>query len=72
MDKTEIINFRVSSYSYELIKKWAQKYGVKLSPFCLFIIMDKITELEMLEQCNIDPKRVLNPIDLTTDQEDSV
>lgn len=45
-NKDKVIQIRVTEEKYNELSKWASKFGLKLGPWCLFILMEKLHALE--------------------------
>lgn len=45
-NKDKLIQIRVTEDKYNELSKWANKFGIKLGPWCLFILMEKLNSLE--------------------------
>lgn len=45
-NKDKLIQIRVTEEKYNELCKWANKFGIKLGPWCLFILMEKLNSLE--------------------------
>jgi effector-binding domain-containing protein len=42
LKKNKTLNIRVTDEKYKELQKWADKLNIKLGPFCLFILMEKL------------------------------
>lgn len=45
-NKDKVIQIRVTDEKHRELTKWANRFGIKLGPWCLFILMEKLHSLE--------------------------
>lgn len=68
--KNKTLQIRVPENKFDELQGWAERFSIKLGPFCLFILMEKLDHLNSYEKVFNDPDHLTALIELMREGQD--